>query len=118
MKFSLEHQNPLVANFVSGNKSGNGNNIFSLLSINNPNVLLWSIKPSEEGIENGLITRFWNLQNKSSQPKIKLNKPIGRAWLTSHIETNEKLLKPLKGTLPVQFNPHQINSYRLLIDGK
>ncbi len=71
MKFSLEHQNPLTTGWIEG-ENGSVSNTFSLLSINNPEVLLWSVKPSEEGIENGLITRFWNMDSKTVNPIIKL----------------------------------------------
>ncbi|MDR6562117.1 MULTISPECIES: glycosyl hydrolase-related protein [unclassified Arcicella] len=97
MKFSLEHQNPLVAGSIEGSKVKKNENSFSLLSINDPNVLLWSLKPSEEGIENGLITRFWNFDSKQVSPTIKLSKPIGTAWQTTHVETNEQQLTPMNG---------------------
>ena len=116
MKFSLEHQNPFVTGMLTGDKYAKSNTSFTLLMINNPDILLWSVKPSEEGTDNGLITRFWNLKSEIVHPVIKLYKPIKNAWKTTHIETNEKLLKTVKGTLPVDFKAHQINTYRLFID--
>lgn len=114
MKFALEHQNPLITGEVSGGKSASKQNQFSMLSVSDPKVLLWSIKPSEEGIENGIITRFWNMGSSKSNPEIKLSQNIGSAWQTTHIETNEKQLTPVNGTLSVSFNPYQINTFRLL----
>lgn len=73
MKFSLEYQNPLVTGEVSGSKTASKQNEFSLLSVSDPNVLLWSVKPSEEGMANGLITRFWNMGSSKSNPEIKLS---------------------------------------------
>jgi alpha-mannosidase len=113
MKFSLEHQNPLIAGTVTGAKSGYGSH-FSLLSVSDPNVLLWSVKPSEEGIENGIIARFWNFKNEPVNPVIRLNTPIERAWQTTHIETNLKELGPVDGTLPVFINQNQIITFRLM----
>lgn len=115
MKFSLEHQNPLTTGWIDG-KNGSNQNSFSLLSINNPKVLLWSVKPSEEGIENGLITRFWNMDLKPLKPVIKLSKPINSAWQTTHLETNEQKLKPLNGILKVNFNQFQMKTYRLMLE--
>jgi alpha-mannosidase len=115
MKFSLEHQNPLTTGWIDG-KNGSNQNSFSLLSINNPKVLLWSVKPSEEGIENGLITRFWNMDLKPLKPVIKLSKPINSAWQTTHLETNEQKLKPINGTLKVNFNQFQMKTYRLMLE--
>ena len=117
MKFSLEHQNPLVANWVQGNTAADKSNAFSLLSVSDPSVLLWSVKPSEEGIENGLITRFWNFNAQPISPMITLGIPLSKAWQTSHIETNERLLSPLKNELKVDFNRFQLNTYKLLVQG-
>jgi len=114
MKFSLEHQNPLATGMVAGVK-GEPKNAFSLLTVSEPNVLLWSVKPSEEGIENGLITRFWNFNAKPVSPTIQLAKPISKAWQTTHIETNEKQLTPTKGILKASFNQHQLKTYRLIV---
>lgn len=114
MKFALEHQNPLVAGRIEGNEVGKSTNTFSLLSVNDPNVLLWSVKPSEEGIENGLITRFWNFNSKPVNSVVKLFKPIGTAWQTTHVETNEQQLTPINGMLKANFNQYQLKTYRLL----
>ena len=115
MKFSLEHQNPLVAEWISGNKDKSESSSFSLLSMSDPNVLLWSVKPSEEGIENGLITRFWNFNAKPVSPILKLSKPIDTAWETTHIETNEQILRPMNGDLKTTFKQYQLKTYRLII---
>jgi alpha-mannosidase len=118
MKFSLEHQNPLVTGEVLGDQTASKQNQFSLLSVSDTNVLLWSIKPSEEGMDNGLISRFWNIGSSKSNPEIKLSQNIGSAWQTTHIETNENQLKPMNGVLSVSFNPYQIKTFRLLPEAK
>jgi len=112
MKFSLEHQNPLSAGWIDGENGGTQNN-FSLLSINTPNVLLWSVKPSEDGISSGLITRFWNMDSKPIHSMVKLSTPIQSAWQTSHIETDELKLQPINGVLEADLNPFQLKTYRL-----
>ena len=115
MKFSMEHQNPLTTGWIEG-KNGDNQNKFSLLSVSDPNVLLWSVKPAEEGIENGLIARFWNFNAKPVSPILKLSKPIKTAWQTTHIETNEQKLKPLNGILKANFNQFQMKTFRLNIN--
>ena len=112
MKFSLEHQNPLASGWIEG-ENGSNQNSFSLLSINNSKVILWSVKPSEEGIENGLITRFWNMNSKPLSSIVKLSKPINSVWQTTHVETNELKLKSLNGVLKANFNQFQMKTYRL-----
>ncbi len=115
MKFSLEHQNPLITGEVTGNKSASNQKKFSLLTVSDPNVLLWSVKPSEEGMSKGLITRFWNMSAAKSNSVIKSSQNIDSAWQTTHIETNEKQLIPVNGMLPLSFKPHEIKTYRLKI---
>ena len=60
MRFALEHQNPLVGGMVSGGTAYPAAS-YSYLSVSDPNVLLWSLKPAEEGIGEGVIARLWNL---------------------------------------------------------
>ncbi len=113
MKLSLAHQNPLATAMLSGGAKANKSTSFSMLGISNSDVLLWSIKPAEEGIKSGVIARLWSLNNEKEQAELKWFKPIKTAWKTTHIETNEDKLKPNKGLLNISFNPQQINTYRL-----
>lgn len=117
MKFSLEHQNPLITGEVTGSKSAYKHDEYSLLSVSDSSVLLWSVKPSEEGIDDGVITRFWNFKNEHVNTVVNFSTPIKRAWQTTHIETNEKKLKPIDGTLSVHFNQNQIKTFRLIPGG-
>ena len=64
LRASLEHQNPLVAGPVTAGKSSEvvlPNDQFSLVSLDSDEVIVWAVKPSEDGIENGLVVRLWNL---------------------------------------------------------
>ncbi|WP_046243320.1 glycosyl hydrolase-related protein [Hymenobacter terrenus] len=113
MKFALEHQNPLVAGAVTGTRDQHPSPTFSLLTTDDPNVLLWSLKPSEDGIKEGLVARLWNFNPQSARPTLTLVRPIRRAWQTTHLETNERPLQPAAKQLRVRFAPHQLNTYRL-----
>jgi alpha-mannosidase len=113
MKFALEHQNPLVTGAVTGSQNTNPVPTFSLLKTSDPNVMLWSLKPSDDGIGEGLIARFWNFDKKPVTPTITVAKPIRLAWQTTHIETNERLLKPVEKQLQINFAPNELNTYRL-----
>jgi alpha-mannosidase len=87
MRLALEDQNPLVAGLVTG---GNAypETSFSLLSSTNADVLLWALKPSEDGIDHGVVTRFWNLSAEPNAFSIQINGGIQRASEITHIETN------------------------------
>ncbi|WP_077923125.1 glycosyl hydrolase-related protein [Spirosoma sp. 209] len=113
MKFALEHQNPLVAGAVTGNAGTYPETTFSLLKTDAPGLLIWGLKPSEEGINNGLIARFWNLNKTAATPTLNWALPIRRAWQTTHIETNEQVLKPISTSLKTSFSPRQLNTYRI-----
>jgi alpha-mannosidase len=116
MKFAMEHQNSFVTGIVEGAKGTLKKTSFSLLSVSNPDIILWSVKPSEEGIENGLITRFWNMKNTAQTATITLKSPITEAWKTTHIETNEMKLSPSVDELKVDFKQNQINTFRVLVE--
>jgi alpha-mannosidase len=113
MKFSLEHQNPLVAGVITGQTDTYPGQTFSLLNTGDPRVLLWSLKPSEDGIREGLIARFWNVASKPTSATLTATLPIRQAWQTTHIETNERVLKPVSKQVQVMFAPNQLNTYRL-----
>ncbi|GAB3643783.1 glycoside hydrolase [Spirosoma arcticum] len=128
MRFSLEHQNSLVTGAVTGSADGYPATSYSFLIISNSGrsrtgvpadarsagaVLLWSLKPSEEGINKGVITRFWNVKGAKVSPTVRGAIPIRKSWQTTHLETNERLLNPAHGQLKLNFAPHQLNTYRL-----
>jgi alpha-mannosidase len=113
MKFALEHQNPLVAAMITGQTTATDTPVFSLLTADDPKVLLWSVKPAEDGPEKGLIARFWNVNDKPTSPTLTLARPVRQAWRTSHIETNEQALRPISGKLKITLQPQQLRTYRL-----
>jgi alpha-mannosidase len=115
MKFSLEHQNPLVAAMVVGDENQSDATSFSLLKSNNSSVLLWSIKPAEEGIEAGIMTRFWNFSNKKQNPKIGINADLKAAFQTSHIETNEREIELQKNMVQFNFKPYEMATFRQIL---
>ena len=53
MKFSLEHQNPFVTGAVTGGSAYSATTL-SFLSITDPNVMLWALKPADDGISQGV----------------------------------------------------------------
>ncbi|MEW5978790.1 MAG: glycoside hydrolase [Acidobacteriota bacterium] len=113
MKFALEHQNPLVAGVVAGG-SAYPEKSYSLLQISDPNVMLWALKPAEEGIEKGIIARVWNLASSPRPFTLSLETGISSAQRATHIETDIEAAKLSAGALSASAAPSQMLTFRLL----
>jgi alpha-mannosidase len=112
MRFSLEHQNPLTVGMVSGG-AAYPELSYSLLSISDPNVLLWSLKPAEEGIGEGIIARVWNLSPVASNFTLGLNEPLAAVKQTTHIELDKSDV-PVSGSgFSSAIAQNQLLSFRL-----
>lgn len=87
MRFALQHQNPLLAGKVAGGMELPADQ-FSFVAIDEPNVLLWSLKPAEENPPHQLVARLWNLGTAPCSFRMQINGvEIGKAVRLSHIET-------------------------------
>jgi len=117
MKFALEHQNPLVAGAIIGltNSPYPAAN-YSLLKVSNPSVLLWALKPHDDGVEHGLVARLWNLSDNTARAELSLTPDLTEAHRTTHIETDIETV-PLTdtGLLPTSFARQQLQTYRLTL---
>ncbi|MFN0119101.1 MAG: glycoside hydrolase [Blastocatellia bacterium] len=114
MRFALEHQNPLIAAPVTGNGSAAyPDHSYSLVTISNPDVLLWALKPAEEGMDQGLIARVWNLAGGNAGYTLKLARPLSSAQAVTHIETNQGPANVVGGLLSANATTGQIQTFRL-----
>jgi len=119
MRFALEHQNP----FLTGALLREGPDgasfpeaTYSLLSTGSPDVLLWAVKPAEEGIDRGIVVRLWNLSEAPTTTTLAFTPDLAGAHRTTHIETDlEAIPLTAPGTLPARFARQQIQTYRLLL---
>ncbi|MEI6196463.1 MAG: glycoside hydrolase, partial [Verrucomicrobiota bacterium] len=116
MKFVLEHQNPFVTGAVISEK-GSGvypETNYSLLTVNNPNVLLWAVKAHDDGIDKGLVARLWNLTDATAQAEIAAAPGISGAHRATHIETDlETISLTDDGKVSATFTRQQMQTYRL-----
>jgi len=111
MKMAMEHQNP----FVTGDLRDGvlyPEKSFSLLSITEPDVFLWSLKPSEEGGFHGLIARVWN-QGEASSLTVDGTLPLLSAMHTSLVETDLSPADVLGGDLITSIGEQEMKTYRL-----
>ena len=115
MRFALEHQNPLVTGGVNGvANSPYPADRYSLLTLSDPDVLLWAVKPAEEGIEKGVIARLWNVTARTRSVQVTLTPGLTAAKQVTHIETDLAPLPVLKGAVKVNMKQAQIQTLRLL----
>ena len=114
MKFALEFQNPLVTGAVIGvTNSPYPSTNHSLLTVSNPNVLLWTLKPHEDGIDHGLVVRVWNQASEASPVRFATALPLSRAQRLTHIETPLEPMAVTNGVLGATIPARRIESYNL-----
>ncbi len=120
MKFALEHQNPPVTGVVKGTSTSGfyPEDQFSLLNISNPDVLLWVLKPHEEGIENGIVARVWNQSDKNNSTGFAGAFPVKSAQRLTHIETPVESLPVTNGILNVIVGANRIETFKLMLEKK
>lgn len=113
MKFSVEDQNPTIARWIR--RGGTlPQTSYSLLSVSNPDVLLWALKPADDGQPRSIIARVWNL-SKTEQPySLSFAAGLRTAKRTSHIETDMEDLPLQDGRLATTARGSQIQSVRIL----
>lgn len=116
MKFSLEHQNPFSTGLVEGfgeHARPYPADSFSLLRISDPNVLLWAVKPAEDGISRGIVARVWNQSSEPVQYTLELAGGISSAEKVTHIETHIANADASGGRLNATVTGQQIQTHLL-----
>ncbi len=114
MRFSLEHQNPLLGRMIKGGKDLLPKEAFSAMQITNPDVLLWAVKPAELDIGEGIVARLWNQSNKPQVTAVQIPS-LRKAKVVSHLETDQSALPVERDGITVDFKPQQICTFRLIL---
>ena len=115
MRFALEDQNPLVTGFVEGSREVYPGLGYSLLGIDDPDVLLWAFKPAEEGIGSGLIARYWNLRDRPVHALLSGDLSIRSACRATHLEIDQAAVPIESDRVPIDMGSQQMNTYRLIV---
>lgn len=126
MRFALEHQNRLVTGWLP-TTAATGPTLeplpldasqYSLLALDNPRVLLWALKPAEEGIDQGVIVRLWNLADTPQEvvlaPGREFQQEIRAARRTTHLETDLDEAEFDEQGLHATLASQQLATFRLL----
>jgi hypothetical protein len=119
MRFSLEHQNPLAAFPVTGRSSSPlPGTTFSALTLESPDVLLWALKPAEEGATHGVIARVWNVADGNREATLRMpSLGLVSAQNTTHVETDLGAAALQDSTLAMSLARQQMKSFRLFPSG-
>lgn len=113
MQCALEHQNPVVAKAITGGSAYPATS-YSLVTLSDPNALLWALKPSEEGIDQGIIARLWNLSGNAVNLTLTTpSAPVVSAQETTHIETPIGSAVVSGGALNATLAANQIKTFNL-----
>jgi alpha-mannosidase len=116
MKFGLEHQNPLVTSAIVGmTNSPYPANHYSLLNLSHPSVVLWAVKPHDDGIDRGVVARVWNLASEPSQVRLRTAAAFTGAQRVTHIETPLQPLPVKDGLVEIIVPAHRLESYSLRV---
>ncbi|MCC6825489.1 MAG: glycoside hydrolase [Acidobacteria bacterium] len=116
MQFSLEHQNPLVPVMIDGLDTRTRPypaESFSFVTISDPNVILWALKPAEDGIGRGVVARVWNQAAMPRWYTIELDRSIASAERLTHIETTIGPADVEYGQLSATAQQQQIQTHLL-----
>ncbi len=117
MRFALEHQNGLAAALIGSQDGPLPDTAFSLLNSPAPEVLLWALKPAEEGLaEGGLILRLWNLDSLAQNTTLSFSGEVLDARKTTHLETDIEPANAAGGALAASFAPHEMATFRVFLD--
>jgi alpha-mannosidase len=109
MRFSLEHQNPLVG----GNVLEGGNikdKKYSFFTNSDKNTILWTLKPGEE---DGITLRLWNLDSESKTGNVAFNRDLQKVMYSSHVETNIAAVPVTGNSFPAELNHYQLKTFRV-----
>jgi len=109
MRFSLEHQNPLIAGrvFPGGEWT---DKTHSFIKIDHSNIILWTLKTGEEA---GLTMRLWNLESKPIVTKTFFSQSVKKAMHASHVETDIAEIPSSGNVASIHLNQHQLKTLRV-----
>ena len=115
MRFAVEASNPLVAGRVTGAAGGRPADRWGLLDVSDPGVLLWALKPADDGPANRLTVRLWNLAARPATPLVRVAPPyaIRDAVRTTHIETPTAPEGLRAGALPAELRQDELGTWQL-----
>jgi alpha-mannosidase len=85
--------------------------------VSDPDVLLWALKPAEDGIARRLTVRLWNLSSRSASPTIRFGTAsIRSAKQATHVEVETRSAPATANALNGSLAKWQIGTFLLALD--
>ena len=88
----------------------------SFLSVDQPNIVIETIKQAEDG--HGVIVRLYERQRRRGEFTLTAAFLLAEAWRTNLLEENQERLDVDDCQLRVPIKPHQIVTLRLILSGQ
>jgi len=76
-------------------------------------VLLWALKPHDDGIDRGIVARVWNLALEPSTVRLATTPPLASARRVTHAETPLVPVPLSDGAIDTTIPARRIESYTL-----
>jgi alpha-mannosidase len=83
----------------------------SLVSVSQPNLIVETIKGSEDG--EGMIVRLYESQRKRGPAQVRFGRALDSAWVTNLLEENESELLVEGDSIRLDVRPYQIITLRV-----
>ena len=75
--------------------------------------MVWAVKPAEDGIEDGVIVRLWNLSDDDEKCVLDAGWKMKSAARTTHVETDIEPMEVKKGRLTLNMGHNRIETYKV-----
>jgi alpha-mannosidase len=116
LRFALEHQNPFVGVEASGSGNGRTEDVWSLLEVEG--ALGWAVKPADDGIERGVVVRYWNAADQPSTVRVRVHAgELEAGRQVTHVETDRQPLELDGQFVSLEAAGQQLQTVRIGIGG-
>jgi hypothetical protein len=85
--------------------------------VDNPNVLVWALKPAEDGTEAGIVVRVWNVSQSEQTFSLRFGTGVKQAFHLTHIETPLGEAVVQGGALADTLKTQQMKTYAVWLEG-
>jgi alpha-mannosidase len=86
----------------------------SMLDLESDHVVVWALKPAEDGAGQGTIIRLWNLSSEPSSYRLSMDQRVKRCIKTTHVETDIEPVEPVDGKIAETLRAGEMRTLRVV----